>query len=333
MVRKHKGRGMSLRTTIYELAAAHRLDMDATRRLEQLAGLHEEPAQLRKWLPRGLAIVAAALGGFGLILWVAANWETFGRFGRFLLLQGAVLVLSVAAIARPGARAPLALLALLAIGGLFAYFGQTYQTGADPWQLFALWAVLALPLCLGARSDVVWTPWAIVVMTAISLWIQAHASQRWSVRPDDLPVHAFGWFAAVALAVLLGVPRRLTGAGAWSLRTAVTLSVILVTMTAIGALFHKTVAPHYLLGLLLLAASAALFAQRLTFDVYALCAVVLGLNALLVGGLARLVFDTEAEDAIRALFIIGLAAAGLLAASVSAILRLTRIYGQEGGLA
>ena len=46
----------------------------------------------------------------------------------------------------------LGLLALLGIGGLFAYFGQTHQTGADPWQLFALWAALVLPLrlaCVG----------------------------------------------------------------------------------------------------------------------------------------------------------------------------------------
>ena len=31
----------------------------------------------------------------------------------------------------------MALLAMLNIGGLFAFFGQTFQTGADPWQLFA----------------------------------------------------------------------------------------------------------------------------------------------------------------------------------------------------
>lgn len=325
---------MNLRLAIYELAAAHRLEADATRRLQQLAGLHDEPETLRRWLPRGIAVLAAALGGFGLILWVAANWDTLGRFGRFAVLQGAVLAMCAGALWRPAARAPLGLLALLGIGGLFAYFGQTYQTGADPWQLFALWALLALPLCLGARSDVLWAPWAVVVMTGISLWIHAHIGHRWSVHPDDLPVHAFGWFAAVALGVLLrGVPRRYTGAGDWSLRTAVTLSVTLVTLTAIGALFHSTVGPHYLLGLLLLTASAALFAQRVTFDVFALSAVALGLNALLVGGLARLLLHGASGEPIGSLSLIGLAAAGLLAASVSAILHLARTYGSQGDAA
>ena len=88
---------------------------------------------------------------------------------------------------------------MLGIGALFAYFGQTYQTGADPWQLFALWAVLALPLCLGARSDVLWAPWALVVVTAISLWTHAHLGHRWRVQPEDLRTHALAWLLAVLL--------------------------------------------------------------------------------------------------------------------------------------
>src|ERR1700752_2063305 len=37
-------------------------------------------------LARITALVAAALGGFGLILWIAANWDSLGRYGRFALL-------------------------------------------------------------------------------------------------------------------------------------------------------------------------------------------------------------------------------------------------------
>ena len=88
-----------------------------------------------------------------------------GRRRGWLVLTQLALA---GALWRPALRAPLALLAFLGTGGLFAYFGQTYQTGADAWQLFALWGALALPLCLGARSDALWAPWALVVMTAIS---------------------------------------------------------------------------------------------------------------------------------------------------------------------
>src|SRR5438105_1920707 len=114
---------MDLRLAVYELVAEHRLDPTAARRLERLAGWHEEPASLRHWLPRGVAVLAAALAGLGLIFWIAANWDTLGRAGRFTLLEGVVVLMCAAALWRPAARAPFGLLALLGIGGVFAYFG------------------------------------------------------------------------------------------------------------------------------------------------------------------------------------------------------------------
>jgi hypothetical protein len=317
---------MDLRLALHDLAARHRLDGSATRRLHALAGLEAEPPALADLLPRGVAVLAAALGGLGLIFWIAANWETLGRFGRFALLQGAFVAACAGAPWRPAARQPLLLLALLAIGGLFAYFGQTYQTGADPWQLFALWAVLALPLAVAARSDVLWAPWALVAMSAVSLWVHAHTGHNWRVEPRDLQAHAIGWAAALALVAALSPRwRRFTGAGLWALRTAPTLAVVMVTATALGGLFHSPVAPHYGLGLALLALAAAALARPRTFDVFGLSAVALGLNTLLVAGLARLLFDGDhGREPVGPLLVLGLAAAGLLAATVSGVLKLAR---------
>ena len=322
---------MDLRLALHELSARHGLDAMAAHRIRQLAGLQDEPETLSTWLPRGLAVLAAALGGLGLVLWVAANWETLGRFGRFGLLQGFVLVMCLGALARPAARAPLGLLALLGIGGLFAYFGQTYQTGADPWQLFALWAALALPLCLGARSDALWAPWAVVVATAIALWLHAHVGHRWRVDPDDLDIHLIAWAAAFALVLALSSPlQRFTGAGPWALRTATTLLVVMLTLGALGGLFGSRVAPHYPLALAMLALAAAVLCLPRAFDVFALSAVALGINTLLVAGLARLLFNDGRGDTLGSLLLIGVAAAALLAMSVSAILRLARRYEGEG---
>jgi uncharacterized membrane protein len=304
---------------------------EPVRQLSHPTMLSPEPAALAHWLPRGVAVLAAALGGLGLVMWIAANWETLGRFGRFGLLQALVLATGVGAALRPQARAPLGLLALLGMGALFAYFGQTYQTGADAWQLFALWAALALPLCLGARSDVLWAPWALVAMTAIALWTHTHTGHRWSVEPQQLSVHLVAW--AVALLMVGAVCpalQRFSGAGVWAFRTAVVLAVLAFTGTALGALFHKTVGPHYALGVLLLGASAAALSTRRGFDVMALSVVALGLNALLVCGLVRWLGEHAPDgDWIGRLFLIGLFAAGLLSASVSAILKLGRRYAAE----
>lgn len=277
-------------------------------------------------LRQGLTIAAAGLCGFGLILWIAAHWDTLGRGGQFALLQAGVLVACAVAWREGVARPAAGLLALLGIGGLFAYFGQTYQTGADAWQLFALWAALGVPLAVGVRSDVVWAPWTLVALVGVALWVQAHTGHRWRVNPADLPVHLIGWGAALAVCALASPPARAwLGNGVWSFRTGATLLVVMVSASALSGPFYSTLSPIHGLGLLVLGVAAGLLVSPKAFDVFALSAVALGLDTLLVAGLAQLVFGSGGSgDTIGRLLLIGLFAAGLLAASVSVILKLAR---------
>ncbi|SDM83871.1 Predicted membrane protein [Janthinobacterium sp. OK676] len=315
---------MDLRLAVYQLASTHALDAQQTRQLEEVAGFQREPARLAHWLPRGVAVLGAALLGMGLICWVAANWEDFGRMGRFALLQGVFAAACLGALAVPKARVPLLLLALLAIGGLFAYFGQTYQTGADPWQLFALWAVLALPLCLVARSDVLWTPWMLVLSTAATLWMQAQARHSWRIDSADLGIFVSGWLAVLlACAFVSPLLARWTGAGNWALRLGLVLATILITGTAVSALFGNEIESPYWAGLGLLAVAGVLLATRKFFDVFGLSAVALGINTLLVGGLTHVLFNGHG-DGVGALTVLGLLAAVLLALTVQGILWRTR---------
>ncbi len=324
---------MDLRLALYELAAQHQLDAAAARKLGHLAGLNHEPARLAYWLPRGVAVLAAALGGFGVMLWIAANWETLGHFGRFALLQALFLVMCIGALVKPSARVPLGLVALLTISGLFAYFGQTYQTGADPWQLFAVWAVLALPLALSVRSDILWTPWALIVSTGIALWVHAHTSHDWRVAPQDLGIYAAAWGAALVLMLALSpFFARWSGSGQWAMRTAVTLATLMITTTALGALFAHEMLLLYGLGLCLLTGAALALASRQLFDIFGLSAVGLALNVLLIFGLGNVLFhDTRSDYWLGSMLLLGLAAAGLLAGTVSMLLRLSRRYGVQGG--
>jgi hypothetical protein len=321
---------MDLRQGLYQSAAEHRLDAARTTQLERLAGLGEAPPALARRVTQGLAVLAAALVGLGLVFWVAAHWADLGRTGRFALLQGTLAVMALGAVLRPTARVPLSLLVLLATGALLAYLGQTYQTGADAWQLFALWAALLLPLALGLRSDVLWAPWALVAMTAVALWMQTHTGHGWRAAPQDLPAHLAGWTLALAVAALLGPSlRSRTGAGAWAWRTTLTLAVVMISAGALGGLFHDPVAGHFGLGLLVLAGLAALLALGPAgwFDIFGLSAAALGLNTLLVAGLARWLFDragSSGSDPLGRLLLLGLVAAGLLAATVTVILRLHR---------
>jgi uncharacterized membrane protein len=322
---------MDFRLSLYELADQHKLSPEDTRRLMQLGGLDAEPEQAAHKTAIGAAIAAAALGGLGIVMWIAANWDSFGRAGRFGLLQGFIVIMCIGALLRPAARAALGLLAFMAIGGLFAYFGQTYQTGADPWQLFALWAVLSLPLCLAVRSDVLWAPWALVAMSAVSLWVHAMSGNAWRASTADLGLHLLSWAISLALTFSLGpLLQRYTGAGVWAMRTGLFLTAVLIMSQALIGLFAQSIAPQYWLGLVALGAAAALFASPKMFDVFGLSAVGLALNVLLVGGIAYALFHKAAGADVGRLLVVGMLAAGLIAATVSLIMRLTRQYAGQG---
>jgi uncharacterized membrane protein len=59
---------------------------------------------------------------------------------------------------------------MVLLGGLLALIGQTYQTGADTWELFTLWAALALPWAFAGRHAAVWLLWIAVANIALGLW-------------------------------------------------------------------------------------------------------------------------------------------------------------------
>ena len=301
---------MHTRLTLLELAARHRLDAATLAALQRLAGLDRKPALSLKLVRRALAYTAALLGGLGLIFFIAANWHSLGRAGQFGLLQGFTALTCAGAALLARARAPLSLLGLLSIGGLFAYFGQTYQTGADAWQLFALWTALALPLALGARSDVVWTAWVIVAATAITTWSWSQA-----YRLHGFPVTAL---LAAGLACLMSKRlQRFSGAGPVSFNVAVLLATVWLAAS-----------PFSIVSLLILLAACALLAQRSFFDVIALSTVALGLIFVVLSKVSASLWSASSE--IGAVLLLTLLALAALAGAVRGILFLNHSYRQQG---
>lgn len=153
----------------------------------------------------GLAVLLLASG---LVTWIAANWENWGHVAKFALAQGAVLVSAgLALLFRRrsggwghdlGVPAALTGLAAVATGGLLALIGQTYQTGADPWQLFALWTVLIIPWVFTVRSVFLSVLWLVLINTALYLWIDV-ARLGWFGRSYTTQT----WLALAANALLL----------------------------------------------------------------------------------------------------------------------------------
>ena len=97
-----------------------------------------------------------------MLFFIAYNWAEMGRWLRFGVVQAA-MVLAVGIAVWPKASPMVQRVALtsvtLLVGVLLALFGQVYQTGADPWQLFFTWALLALPWVWVARFELLWVLW------------------------------------------------------------------------------------------------------------------------------------------------------------------------------
>ncbi|MGL4354945.1 MAG: DUF2157 domain-containing protein [Aeromonas popoffii] len=112
--------------------------------------------------------------GAGLVFFVAFNWQELGRLPRLALLELPLLAMLVLLWRKPLADTPrqaLLLAAALTIGALLALVGQTYQTGADPWQLFATWALMLLPLAALGQSPLLWTlSWLLGQLALVLYW-------------------------------------------------------------------------------------------------------------------------------------------------------------------
>ena len=133
----------------------------------QVGSTRQVGSELHSWrlfLGRATLWLAVLLLGSGVVCWVAANWPGLAVSSRFALAQGVLAVTVLVGIwlalrlrAAPAQRlqASGAVLTLAGglLGALLALLGQTYQTGADTWQLFAWWAVLMLPWALMAASQ------------------------------------------------------------------------------------------------------------------------------------------------------------------------------------
>lgn len=152
--------------------------------------VEQELSAWRQFLSRSTFWLGIWLLGSAVICAVAANWERLSTTQRFVGVQG-LLALCVLAAAWLGWRlratdgprryGPQALLALagLLLGALLALLGQTYQTGADTWELFALWGILLLPWALVAMSQAVWLLWMIVANIALVLYVQEGSAFWW----------------------------------------------------------------------------------------------------------------------------------------------------------
>jgi len=164
-----------------------------------------------------LLVLGAALLLAGVVFFFAWNWE--GMSGALKLgVVELALIGCIAGITRPGLPGQVFLLAASVLVGVFlAVFGQVYQTGADAWTLFALWAALIVPWTVAARFGLCPLLFVVLVNVAVVL----NGQQAWHARFEDVLLamaavnavavaarevadHAGRWLRILLLAGVLG---------------------------------------------------------------------------------------------------------------------------------
>jgi uncharacterized membrane protein len=226
------------------LLAPHTLPASEISRALKLSGNRPLRSDWRAFGVQGLGLAGMAALAAALIFFIAANWQAMGVMGRFALVQVVVLLSvgvawwSVPARDGMGASGLLTgslILATLASGTVLALFGQTYQTGADVYELFFAWALLTLPFALAGISGALWAVWICILNVALALFSGWHGPgdfvwaifDHWGI---DKPVAMMLGFAVnlglAALAYTVSHTRYAIAAPAWLIRMLLTFAFV-----------------------------------------------------------------------------------------------------------
>ncbi len=309
-----------LRDEILEWSASGRLKPEAAPRALEIAGLTPQLSDWRNFLHTMLLWTGVILVASGVIFFFAYNWQSLHRFGKFALAEtlfaAAVIAAWQSGIERPAGKAALLGAALLT-GALLALLGQTYQTGADAFELFAAWAVLILPWVVAARFAPLWLMWIGLLNLSVFLYFQARA---WGLLgllfgTSGMLWCLFGLNVVAVAAWELGLVRRIPWLNRWGARILAALAgVFATTIGTLAVVQSREVGPWAILAYL--AWILAMYANyRLRhIDVFMLAGMVLSAVVVIAAFLSKhLLFDGR-DDAggflLIGLVIIGLSGAG-----------------------
>lgn len=191
--------------------------VSADRYLEAMA-LARDSEGWRRWGLRLLLGLAVGQLLSAAIFFFAFNWQALPGLVKIAITLSAAMLCAVGALAanRPVIRQTLLFAASLMTGAVLAVFGQHYQTGADAWEMFAIWAVAILPWTALAGGAAAWLVWGVVVQTALSLAdttlsLDLHPALYLTVPVgfvvayEVMPERAARWLALIALTQALAV--------------------------------------------------------------------------------------------------------------------------------
>lgn len=307
------------RTEILDWIAQGRLRPENWATALRLAGTTPDTRDWRKFLDQLMLWLGTTFCAVAVIFFFAYNWTEMGRFAKFglveILIVGGLAMYCRLEAERPAGKATL-LLATLLVGALLALVGQTYQTGADTYELFGVWASAVLVWVLIARLGALWLLWLALVNLAVYLYSQTFGGLWGMLFRTEEQIWTFFILNTGALVIWEAAAR--SGATwlneRWSLRILGTVSGALVTMLMLWALFdapndRSTYATAAYVGWMLV---AYLYYRHVVPDLFMLAGGVLSGVIVITSFLAIHILDRRSAGGflLIGLVVIGLSAAG-----------------------
>lgn len=269
----------------------------------------------------------------GVIFFIAWNWAAMPKMSKFLSAQLFIIALAIVVWWRwYDAVARIALLAVgLSFGGLFALYGQIYQTGADSWELFYAWAWVLLPLALVGRQNALWfSAWLIANLAFQLYYISQSPNFFADLNPTFvswLPQPILYGYLVIQIALLLireafaeyALKTSSSGwlASRWCSRVMVAYLLLTLTPLVTDSIWDEnftSLTPYIFLGVVL-----AVIYRYYRYHRPDLCMLIFGVIALIAVGYALIIRFVSFWD-ISTLFISGMLMVLLLIAGCALLL-------------
>ncbi|MCC8194903.1 MAG: DUF4401 domain-containing protein [Deltaproteobacteria bacterium] len=184
------------RASLAKLREERLLSGDAWDAAMVFCGFRPDGAAWRAYWRHLLLLGGALFLAAGVIFFIAANWPEMHPFTRMALVGALVGVTGLGAVWVGPDTVPGRVLLLssgICVGPLLAVFGQTYQTGAELWELFRVWTVVLFALALAGRQAALW----------FVTWLSANVFvMLWLGRSMGSPLEAVGMFSLLPECVL-----------------------------------------------------------------------------------------------------------------------------------
>jgi len=298
----------------------------------KVSGILPDGRQWLDFVQKLLLFLGSLSFAFSAVFFIAYNWDLMGRFAKFGLLE---ILIFVAVFFYWNFRERniysgiLLLTASIFLGALLALFGQTYQTGADTWELFFNWALLILPWVVAGKFAALWVLLVFLLNLSIFLYFEASGSLFGIFfESTEILLWIIFLFNTVSFAAFELAGKKFPWmAERWAVRLPAVASGSALTFLMIHVMFEEHSAHLYALVACILWVSAVYFIYRKIIpDLFMLAGLCLSLIVIITSYFIKLIVESEIYDDAGVFLLIALLVIGMAAA---AAVWLKKVYREQ----